>query len=87
MTVQVEIKSETAAKLQAIAAALQLSLDGYLEKVAELVPLPEVTTTDGQAAVMTEARSGQRGAAAGAVLGALAVHVCLLPDRAVAGVG
>ena len=41
MTVQVEIKAETAAKLQAIAASLQLSLDGYLEKVAELVPLPE----------------------------------------------
>ena len=40
MTVQVEIKSETAAKLQAIAASLQLSLDGYLEKVTELVYLP-----------------------------------------------
>ncbi len=47
MAVQVEIKAETAAKLQAIAASLRLSLDGYLEKVAELVPLPE---TNGQPA-------------------------------------
>ena len=49
MTVQVEIKSETAAKLQAIAASLQLSLDGYLERFTELVPLPEMYATNGQA--------------------------------------
>jgi len=50
MTVQVEIKSETAAKLQAIAAALQLSLEEYLEKVTELVPLPTQPETNGQPA-------------------------------------
>ncbi len=50
MTVQVELKSETAAKLQAIAAALQLSLDGYLEKVTELIPLPVPLETNGQPA-------------------------------------
>ena len=49
MTTQVEIKSETAAKLQAIAASLQLSLDGYLERFTELVPLPEMYATNGQA--------------------------------------
>lgn len=60
MTVQVEIKSETAAKLQAIAAALQLSLDGYLEKVAELVPLPVTPETNGQpAAAKTPFELGQ----------------------------
>ena len=49
MTVQVEISAQTAAKLQAIAAALQLSLEGYLEKVTELVPLPETLALNGQA--------------------------------------
>ncbi len=49
MTVQVEIKAETAAKLQAIAASLRLSLDGYLERFTELVPLPELPATNGQA--------------------------------------
>ena len=49
MTVQVEIKAETAAKLQAIAASLQLSLDGYLEKVTELMSLPQTLEVNGQA--------------------------------------
>lgn len=51
MTVQVEISAETAAKLQAIAAALQLSVDGYLEKVTELVPLPAPPAANGQPGV------------------------------------
>ncbi len=49
MTTQVEIKSETAAKLQAIAASLQLSLDGYLEKVTEHVSLPQPLEVNGHA--------------------------------------
>ncbi len=51
MTIQVELKAETAAKLQAIAASLQLSLDGYLEKVTELFPLPKTVVANGQAHV------------------------------------
>ena len=37
MTVQIEVREETAAKLQAIAAQFKLSLDEYLSKVADLV--------------------------------------------------
>jgi hypothetical protein len=39
MTVAVEVSPATAAKLQAIAAALHLSVDEYLGKVTEIVPL------------------------------------------------
>ena len=39
MTVAVEVSPATAAKLQAIAAALHLSIDEYLGKVTEIVPL------------------------------------------------
>jgi hypothetical protein len=39
MTVKIEIREETAAKLQAIADALHLSLDDYLAGIAALVPL------------------------------------------------
>ena len=39
MTVTVEVNPATAAKLQAIAAALHLSVDEYLGKVTEIVPL------------------------------------------------
>ena len=53
MTTQVEIKSETAAKLQAIAASLQLSLDGYLEKFTELVSLPQPLEVNGHAPGMS----------------------------------
>jgi len=38
MTVQIEIREETAAKLQAVAAALELSLEEYLERIAALFP-------------------------------------------------
>ena len=40
MKVAVEVSPATAAKLQAIAAALHLSVDEYLSKVMEIVPLP-----------------------------------------------
>lgn len=36
MAVQIEVREETANRLQAIAQALKLSLDDYLAKVAEL---------------------------------------------------
>src|SRR5262245_58339859 len=39
MTVQIEIKEETAAKLQAVAASLELSLEEYLERIAALFPV------------------------------------------------
>jgi len=39
MTVQIEVRAETAMRLQAIADALQLSLDHYLSRIAALVPL------------------------------------------------
>jgi len=39
MTVQIEVREETAMRLQAIADALQLSLDDYLARIAALVPL------------------------------------------------
>jgi hypothetical protein len=39
MTVAVEVSPATAEKLQAIAAALHLSVDEYLSKVMEIVPL------------------------------------------------
>jgi hypothetical protein len=41
MTVQIEVKEETAIRLQAIAQALRLSLDDYLAKVAEIVSVPQ----------------------------------------------
>ncbi|HZF39083.1 MAG TPA: hypothetical protein VE715_09685 [Blastocatellia bacterium] len=44
-TVTIELDRATAAKLQTIANALQLSLDEYLSKVAELVAAPQ---TNGQ---------------------------------------
>jgi len=40
MTVQIEVREETAAKLQAIANAMQLSLDDYLAGIATPVPPP-----------------------------------------------
>lgn len=40
MTVQIEVREETAAKLQAIANAMQLSLDDYLAGIAMPVPPP-----------------------------------------------
>jgi len=46
MTVAVEVSPATAAKLQAIAAALHLSVDEYLGKVTEIVPLPAATEQD-----------------------------------------
>lgn len=39
MTVQIEVREETATRLQAIADALQLSLDDYLARIAALVPI------------------------------------------------
>jgi hypothetical protein len=45
MTAQIEVREETAAKLRAIADALQLSLDEYLSRIADLVALPQ---TNGQ---------------------------------------
>ena len=41
MTVQIEVREETAIRLQAIAQSLRLSLDDYLAKVAETVSVPE----------------------------------------------
>lgn len=38
MTLQIEIREETAAKLQAMADALELSLEEYLERIAALFP-------------------------------------------------
>jgi hypothetical protein len=43
MTVAVEVSPATAAKLQAIAAALHLSVDEYLGKIMEIVPLSAAT--------------------------------------------
>jgi hypothetical protein len=43
MTAAVEVNPATAAKLKAIAAALHLSVDEYLGKVTEIVPLPVPT--------------------------------------------
>lgn len=37
MTVQIEVREETAARLQAVAAQLRLSLDEYLARMADLV--------------------------------------------------
>ena len=37
MTVQIEVREETATRLQAIAKTLRLSLDEYLSRVADLV--------------------------------------------------
>jgi hypothetical protein len=45
MTVQIEVREETAAKLQSIANALQLSLDEYLSRIADLV---SISQTNGQ---------------------------------------
>lgn len=45
MTAQIEVREETAAKLQGIAYALQLSLDEYLSRITDLVALPQ---TNGQ---------------------------------------
>ncbi len=39
MTIMLDVKPETAAKLQAAARALKISLDDYLERVADIVPL------------------------------------------------
>lgn len=41
MTVQIEVKEETAAKFRAIAEALKLPLEEYLAKVADLFPSPQ----------------------------------------------
>jgi hypothetical protein len=46
MTVTVEVNPATAAKLKAIAAALHLSVDEYLGKVTEIVPLPAAAGQD-----------------------------------------
>ena len=56
MIVQIEVKAETAAKLQAIAQALQLSLDEYLGKVMGLIPWPTTPVPNGQPAA-TETRT------------------------------
>lgn len=45
MNAQIEVSEETAARLRAIANALQLSLDEYLARIAQLVALPQ---TNGQ---------------------------------------
>lgn len=37
MTVQIEVREETAVRLQAVAAQLKLSLDEYLARMADLV--------------------------------------------------
>ena len=37
MTVQIEVREETAARLQTVAAQLRLSLDEYLARMADLV--------------------------------------------------
>ena len=69
MTVQIEVREETATRLQAIAKALRLSLDDYLAKVAELVSVPQSTITtsateepdpQGQAMLAVLARSAER---------------------------
>ena len=45
MTVQIEVREETATRLQAVAASLKLSLDGYLTKVAALARVAELVGT------------------------------------------
>ncbi len=37
MTVQIEVREETATRLQTVAASLKLSLDEYLSRIADLV--------------------------------------------------
>jgi hypothetical protein len=44
MTVQIEVREETAVKLQAMANALQLSLDDYLTSIAAYIPPPILPT-------------------------------------------
>ncbi len=56
MTVQIEVKAETAAQLQAIAQALQLSLDEYLGKVIGLVSWSATPAPNEQSAA-TETRT------------------------------
>ena len=69
MTVQIEVREETAVRLQTIAQALKLSLDEYLAKVAELVSLPSANGTtpaneeqdpQGQAMLAVLVRSAER---------------------------
>ncbi len=43
MNAQIEVREETATKLKAVAEALQLSLDEYLSRMAELVALPQTS--------------------------------------------
>ncbi len=52
MTAQIEVREETALKLHARAAALQLSLDEYLSNIADLAALPR-TNGQEQAAGLT----------------------------------
>lgn len=69
MTVQIEVREETVARLQTIAQALKLSLDEYLAKVADLVLPPQTTdlamsaekpNPQGQAMLAVLARSAER---------------------------
>ena len=69
MTVQIEVREETATRLQTIARTLKLSLDEYLVKVADLVSVPQsngaTTATEeldpqGQSMLAVLARSAER---------------------------
>ncbi len=55
MTAAVEVNPATAAKLKAIAAALHLSVDEYLVKVTEIVPL---SAANGQGAAKRAKAAG-----------------------------
>lgn len=69
MTVQIEVREETAVRLQTIARALKLPLDEYLARVADLVVVPhapapapptEAPDPQGQALLAVLARSTER---------------------------
>jgi len=69
MTVQIEVREETATRLQAAAETLKLSLDDYLARIAELVAPPQLngaTTTpeeldpQGKAMLAVLERSAER---------------------------
>ena len=54
MTITLDVKPETAAKLEAAARALNISLNDYLDKVAEIVP-PVSIDQEGQLPPRNEA--------------------------------
>jgi hypothetical protein len=69
MTVRIEVREETATKLQNIAQTLKLSLDEYLAKFADLVSVPQLNAAipiteeldpQGQAMLAVLARSAER---------------------------